>query len=494
MRLGNYSRFLCSLALLLLIVGTPNLASAADFYWQHSASASYMGGSKTEACIAYSAANSSKYRYKRYSDTSSTSSDCYYEQCWTTSYGIANCPPFNGQSNYYVEVRVGYVTRKGTSCPSGTEYNSVTGTCDLPPGPVACEQTWTGGEMVYSESQKQCVKYPNLSPEEYCSWSAGKSTGFSKISAVSGDASGPSYVADPGTFCGIKVEKSECKMNTAGTYDCVVSGTFTGEYDPTATKAPGHCDTQDCETVPPEDPAPEPEVVKIDTPCVYSASGDKQVCSTTKSEEQEGTAQCGYVNGVQTCITKQPSKNGIDITTEVTKQTMADGSTVTTKKDTATVTKCTGVKNCSTSTATTTTTTKKDANGNTTSTGSTCTGTACGSSSNPDADGDGVGDCKPGEECGTGSGEGQDWYTPGDDTFASVLTQFSTAVKQTPIASQTTKFLTFTASGSCPRWSVSVWVFDIDIDQLCSGDIPWAAIKAVILAAAAFLSFRIALF
>src|SRR5690606_40851547 len=96
-----------------------------------------------------------------------------------------------------------------------------------------------------------------------------------------------------------------------------------------------------------------------------------------------------------------------------------------------------------------------------------------------------TGDCAEGE--GT-----QDWFEPGEDTFASVLEKFSTDVLATPIASQSTNFMTFNASGSCPRWSVNAWVFDIRLEQLCTGDIPWGAIKAIILAAAAFFSFRIA--
>jgi len=44
--------------------------------------------------------------------------------------------------------------------------------------------------------------------------------------------------------------------------------------------------------------------------------------------------------------------------------------------------------------------------------------------------------------------------------------------------------------GSCPVWSVNAWVFTIVIDQHCSNNIPWAAIRAVLLACAGFVAFR----
>jgi len=331
-------------------------------------------------------------------------------------------------------------------------------------------------------------------PEDNCAEKAGIEELFSK-SGIAPD--GFAFVSANGTFgtqrqgckggCATEITDVRLKGKVSGAYYARGTAVYSGQQ--CATTGTGDQIAEDTNE------STDPETVKEDKPCVYSSSGGAQVCESKTSEETEGQS-CGTVNGVQTCLSKPPSKNGIDIRTEVTTETNADGSTTTTKKDTATATTCKGVNNCTTKTATTTTTTKKDATGNTTSVGSTCTGDACPDrNTDPDGNGDGLGDCAAGsKDCGAGRGEGQDWYTPGDDTFASVLTQFSAAVKQTPIASQTTQFLTFSASGSCPQWSVSVWVFDIDIDQLCSGKIPWDAIKAVVLAAAAFLAFRIALF
>lgn len=328
-------------------------------------------------------------------------------------------------------------------------------------------------------------------PEDSCADKAGIDEGFSKagtapdgfVRIASNGYAIPQRQGCKGG-CAVEITDLRGKTNTSGAYYYRGIAVYTGQQCATT----GTGDQIDEDT----NESTDPETIKEDVPCVYSADGGKQVCESKKSEEKEGQS-CGTVNGVPTCIQTVPQKNGIDIRTEVTTETHADGSTTTTKKDTATETTCKGINNCTTKTATTTTTIKKDAGGNTTSTDSKCTGTACGSSFNPDSDGDGLGDCT-GDDCGAGGGgEGQDWYTPTGDTFGSVLTEFVGKVQQTPVASQTSSFLTFRATGTCPRWSVSVWVFDIDIDQLCNGDIPWNAIKAVILAAAGFFAFRIAL-
>jgi len=351
------------------------------------------------------------------------------------------------------------VYRNGNACPTGTEWNSTTGTCDAPDDPCADKAG------IYEGFSKA-----GTAPDAFVSIA---SNGFA-IPQRQGCKGG----------CAVEITDLRGKTKTSGAYYYRGTVVYSGQQCATT----GTGDQIDEDT----NESTEPETIKEDVPCVYSADGGKQVCESKKSEEKEGQS-CGTVNGVPTCISTVPEKNGIDIRTEVTTETHADGSTTTTKKDTATATTCKGINNCTSKTATTTTTIKKDAAGNTTSTDSKCTGSACGSSFNPDSDGDGLGDCT-GDDCGAGGGgEGQDWYTPTGDTFGSVLTEFVGKVQQTPIASQTTSFLTFHASGSCPRWSVSVWVFDIDVDQLCNGDIPWNAIKAVILAAAGFFAFRIAL-
>lgn len=454
MRLGNYLRFFSALSVLMLWHSS---VSAADYYWLiESGGNGQTYSSAVSACDAYAAIypNQSSWPSSKYRDTGVSRVirvvDTQY-RCEKEFITIAT-----SQQNWAI---VGSVTRRGTSCPSGSEYNLATGEC--------------------------------VAPEDPCADKAGIYEGFSKAgtapdSFVSIASNGYAIPQRQGCKGGCAVEITDLrgKTKTSGAYYYRGTVVYSGQQ----CAITGTGDQIDEDT----NESTDPETIKEDVPCVYSADGGKQVCESKKSEEKEGQS-CGTVNGVPTCIQTVPEKNGIDIRTEVTTETHADGSTTTTKNDTATATTCKGINNCTSKTATTTTTIKKDAGGNTTSTDSKCTGSACGSSFNPDSDGDGLGDCT-GDDCGAGGGgEGQDWYTPTGDTFGSVLTEFVGKVQQTPIASQTSSFLTFHASGSCPRWSVSVWVFDIDIDQLCNGDIPWNAIKAVILAAAGFFAFRIAL-
>ncbi len=434
MRLGNYLRVFSALSVLLL---WHSPVSASTYQWKINTAGSLpidgLYSSPSLACQAFS-----------------------------SHYGKLLVPQVEGTVVYCMDGsrNRGSASRVGDSCPSGTEYNPETGEC--------------------------------AAPEDSCADKAGIYEGFSKagtapdgfVTIASNGYAIPQRQGCKGG-CATEITDLRGKTMTSGAYYYRGTAQYTGQQCAT-TGTGDQIDEDTNESI-------EPETIKEDVPCVYSSVDGKQVCESKKSEEKEGQS-CGTVNGVPTCIQTVPEKNGIDIRTEFTTETHADGSTTTTKKDTATATTCKGINNCTTKTATTTTTIKKDAVGNTTSTDSKCTGTACGSSFNPDSDGDGLGDCT-GDDCGAGGGvEGQDWYTPTGDTFGSVLTEFVGKVQQTPIASQTTSFLTFHAYGSCPRWSVSVWVFDIDIDQLCTGDIPWDAIKAVILAAAGFFAFRIALF
>lgn len=449
MRLGNYLRLFSAL-IVLLIWHSP--ASATIIYWTTNLTGHTQFPSAPAAIAGMEVASGGLSRFEITGK---------FPTYWSFEIYRVKDGSFGGYAT---------ITKYGNECPANTQYNPETGECAAPEAP--------------------------------CADKAGVEEGFSKAGTA---PDGFGFISSSGMFgtqrqgckggCATEIVdvRLQGKVKVSGAYYVRGTAVYTGQQCATT----GTGDQIDEDT----NDSTDPETVKEEVPCVYSTVGGKQVCESKKSEETEGR-HCGTVNGVQTCVPTAPAKNGVDIRTEVTTETHADGSTTTTKKDTATATTCKGINNCTTKTATTTTTTKKNANGSTTSVGSTCTGSACpNKTTDPDGDGDGLGDCAAGTgtQCGSGTGgpgggEGQDWYTPGDDTFESVLTQFAAAVKQTPIASQTTNFLTFRASGGCPRWSVSVWVFDIDIDQLCSGDIPWAAIRAVILAAAAFLSFRIALF
>ena len=78
-------------------------------------------------------------------------------------------------------------------------------------------------------------------------------------------------------------------------------------------------------------------------------------------------------------------------------------------------------------------------------------------------------------------------------TFEKSLTNFKTELEKLPNTQIITEFFAFNGSGGCPVWRVSVWVFDVVIDQQCSPDIPWGVISGVIIAIAVLCAARIAL-
>ena len=451
MRLGNYFWLFFALAFF------PAHAYSADYYWLYGSVTTQYSDAET-ACSSNLPANTSTYRY-RHSRVEKSSSPTQY---WC--YVIRTTISTGTETELYI---IGGTPRRanryGDTCPSGTVYDELIGKCVVPDNPCAEK---AGLETGFSKAGTAPDDFMNISSNGY------------GIPQRQGCKDG----------CAVELTDMRCKTFTSGPYICRGLSGFTGQQC-SSTGTGTQIDEDANQNV-------DPETVKEDKPCVYTADGDKQVCESKKSEENTGQS-CGTVNGVETCVPKAPDKNGIDIRTEATTTTNPDGTTTTTKKDTATTTTCKGIKNCTTTTTTVTTTTTKNANGQTTGSSSTCSGPQCpNKSGNPDADGDGFGDCVGGN-CGGampgGSEVGaQDWFTPGEDTFGSVLTQFSQKVQLLPVSVQTTKFLTFNASGSCPSWSVSTWVFDFDFDQFCTGDIPWSAIAAVIIAAASFLAFRIA--
>jgi hypothetical protein len=461
--------------LLLLIISFPLFVQAADYAWY----SSYWNISRSTpmaVCIAMNSGSSTGMTFTMESN------------------GIEGYCKYNGV-NYN-----GFVQRTGNSCPAGSAYNSSTGVCVS----TTCEQNWSGGEKVFSHSKGQCVKYPNLSPQEYCTWASGKGSSYSQATVSSNSADGPQQYVDTVNKCVTSTQSAECTSRVnkdgAGSYSCKVTGAYTGQYNPAATNNPdGYCPTGNCQEPPevPDVPTPTPQEIKDSQPCNYASDGNGGlICSSSSSTQKEGTSNCGTVNGVWKCISKAPTNNGIDVITTVKTTTNPDNSTTTTKTDKATVTSCTGIGSCTTTTTTTTTTTNKDGSGTTTSVKGTCSGPQCpDKNTNPDGDGDGFGDCI-GSDCGTGEGEGggaADWYEPGDDTYQSVIEAYADRIADTPVIGGVSNFLTFTPSGACPVYSVNAWVFNIRLDQWCEGStIPWDLIKAVILACCAFFAFRIA--
>lgn len=353
--------------------------------------------------------------------------------------------------------------RIGDACPAGTTYNAATGVCDPPENP--CEAL-AGTSRPFTKSGN--------APDGYM--------------FISGGWSAPTQ---SGCFdgCLASTADQKCTVRTllaGGAYLCRGTAWFTGAQ--CGADGAGGPDLEPSET--PD--YPDPEIITKTDPCIYTTQADgTQTCTSIDTEDREGQ-NCGTVNGKPICVDKPPTRDEVNIDTSVKPQTNADGSTTTTKIDTATSTRCTAIDKCTTTVTTVKTTTTADGAGNTTGSTTSCSGPSCADdNTNPDGNGDGLGDCVGGE-CGEGEGGGGDWYTPGEDTYQSVIEAFVDRVAAAPVLSGVSNFLAFNPSGSCPTYNVDVWVFHVRLDQWCTVSMPWDLIKAVILGCCAFMAFRIA--
>jgi hypothetical protein len=88
-------------------------------------------------------------------------------------------------------------------------------------------------------------------------------------------------------------------------------------------------------------------------------------------------------------------------------------------------------------------------------------------------------------------GEKNDWN---QRNFGTVLKGKVDELGNLPIIKSATAFFDVSFAGSCPVYNVSVWVFEIQIDQFCTAEMQaiFPYIKAVVLLIAAFLAFRVA--
>lgn len=444
MRLGNHSWLLG-----ILILFFAGAANAATYYWQVNQSGTYYRGSSPHQVCTDAGTN---YYGDNFTYGATKVSDTYYK---CTQDGTV----FNNAFRY------------GDSCPTGATYNNVTGACDCP-----------SGNSVNPETNA-------CEPDNPCADKAGEEFPFSKNGNGPDDYMGfssdgkTSFPMQSGCFnnCVADTTDQKCNARVSGLYLCKGTAIYTG--------AQCGSETPPLPVSPTEDPELPPPSSFSDTDnCEYVTQPDGSLsCSSSNSNENEGHTDTTNPNN-----NTPPEKEQTDIDTTVKTNANGDGTTTTTKTDTATYTKCTGVNSCTSTTTTNVTNTTKDGSGNTTSVSGTCTGAQCpDKNGNPDGDGDGFGDCV-GENCAI-DGAGGDWYEPTEETFGTVLGGFVNRVKASPIGQAGDNFFTFNATGSCPVWDVSAWVFTIRIDQHCTTDIPWELIRAVVLACAAFVAFRWAL-
>ena len=426
-----------------LVLLVPSFASAEEYYWErYTAPDGKRYSSAVTACESH------------YPKTDPYDTYTYGGIKWTNASSVQCQGRRASNGNVFGQFSV---VRRGTSCAPGSTYDSTTGGCNAPEPDLCAEKA--GSSFPFKKANSQADNYVTVN------------NGYG-IPSTEACFNG----------CAASTTDQKCTINTSGSYRCAGTAYYTGS------KCTSAVDVDFSDFV----EKPDPETTSKEEPCQYIQGADGVLrCDSEFTTQKEGQF-CGEVNGVKTCVDAKPTKNGVEISTEVKTETDADGGTTTTKTDTATHTECKGVNDCKSTTTTTTTTIKKDAQGNTSSVTGTCTGPACADKdTNPDSDGDGYGDCVTGD-CSSSGGSGEGWYEAGEDTYASVLGDFRDRVSDLPVTNGVGNFLSFNPSGSCPGSTKQVWVFTVQLDQWCGNDIPWSLIASVILGAAAMMSFRIA--
>lgn len=346
---------------------------------------------------------------------------------------------------------IGYAVANNVNCPFGNTGLNCNASCDLP-------KTMVNG---------QCVT-PAPDP---CATKAGSSLPFTK-SGSSGDGYGTisgGFVAAAQSACSggcaMSTVDQKCTGRVSGLYTCRGTGYFTGQKCSTTGAGSGIQENTS------QQPLPTPQTIDDEKPCVYSQSGSKQVCQSSKSKEKEGQ-YCGTVNGVKKCVDSKPTKNGITIDTTVDTVTNPDGSKVTTKTDTATKTVCTGANQCTTTSTTTTTTTNTNANGDTTSVTGSCTGESCpDENTNPDGDGDGFGDCT-GDDCGGGEGGSLNIgelpeFGDGTPTYGETMSAFVDKVQTIGFIAAARNISIPNGGGSCSVQPINIFGSSVSVDSFC---------------------------
>ncbi|MGX5219390.1 hypothetical protein ACVTMO_12220 [Pseudomonas segetis] len=424
-----------------------------------------------------------------------------------------------GKGTVWQNIQAKNVTRSGDGCPSGSTYDPSLGYCQFPnpnAGQVCdpAKDPNTGFPKI-TNTAGECVPWATADKPATCKYLANTAGTGTFPAFIKFDSDGEPQAPEMQSLgCEVEVViAASCKLPAAKSSDgislvpagkkCIIAGVYTGQvadgsgggYVPAGDPdgdvegicAPG----EPCEV--PDEPTIEEKV-----PCKYVfGEFGIQSCTSSEFKGDPGEMNCGTVNGgPYKCTTKVPTSNGIQIGTTVKTTDNGDGTTTVTKTDKIDQVKCQGAGACVTNTTTSVSTTIKNGNGETISQNGQCTGPACSDSTGKgDGDGDGLKDCALGKECDEEDKEvgKQDFFTPGEDTIESVFSEFTDKIKESPIATAGSDFFSIPSGGSCPQWHAQVWEFQIDLDQICTTDIPWGAIRAIILAMASFVAFRWAL-
>jgi len=409
------------LALLTLSLGFVTCASAAtQVYWRPSdTNNDYARPTAQSAC-------------DHFASSSYTAPTAYYKSASVTyaSATEASCKVLIGMGyspegqEYTATVNAGWIIRFGDTCPGGAPIGAQQECPEVEvyePGEKCDDQT--GGTpsdpMIFDDTVGKCVRFTESEGDAPCTFlkSAGDGnpsytgTAYSVAGTVNagGVASAPPTFAQDGLRCEVStVSTTDCKTSVSGDVTCNVIGKFTGKASSTgALDVSDHlCPNGTC-------PAQEPETKATEQPCNPVGNGaGGSTCTQVKETVQDGSQQCGTMNGSIKCVTKPPYSNGITTAISATSETLPDGSVKVTTVKNSTNTVCTDIKTCTTSTSTTTSHTVTKPNGTTTTETSckgVCTPNGGGLETNPTSgsgnNGSGTGGGGTG---GNGEGEGGD--------------------------------------------------------------------------------------
>jgi hypothetical protein len=358
---------------------------AVDYFW--GINANNYGSSPQAACdymgAQQYATNSSQalHHTTTVMDADPTYSKCSFFFTWREGTGGTDTTtPYAGP--------VQWIRRYGSTCPVGTgPYDPTTGKCtvvQLQPGEKCADQTGSGGPtnpMIWDSTVSKCVRFTESEGDAPCTFLKAAGDGNPSYAGTSYSVAGtvgaggvgvaPPTFAQDGLRCEVStVSTSECITAVSGAVTCNVVGKFTGKASST-----GALDVSDALCPNGTCPADEPETKATETPCAPVGNGSGgSTCTATKETTQEGSQQCGTVNGAVKCFTKPPYSNGVTTNISATSETLADGSIKVTTVKNSSNTVCTDVQTCTTKTSTTTTHTTTRPNGSTT-TDTTCKGT-----------------------------------------------------------------------------------------------------------------------
>lgn len=474
---------------------TGQAAFAVDYFW------GYQGGQYPSADAA---CNAHLQRMQ-----SQSSGYVSYEVKLNAQGTAGQCVLYNSIGNSLGSMNIG---RSGDSCPEGGIYNTTLGRCDIPDGDECGPVDNTGFPQI-KDGGGVCVPALRADKPSFCRYLGTRgSTRTELYIKYSGDVPQPPDVsgigckANPVSVAHCKLPAPKPPVCTNGVCielpptggKCQVFVTFTGEpaleggdgYTPPVAdvdnEESGFCDDPNgCA------PADEP-VLKESKPCNYMHDGQVVGCESSAFEGKPGEVNCGTFQGKFQCITKPASSNGVNIKTDIKTTDNGNGTTTETKTDTVTQVKCETPGSCVTNVTNNKSVTIKGPNGETLGQSGECVGPACSTGGKGDADGDGLGDCITGnceEQEGTEVGA-QGWHEGLELTAGGVLGDFASRVQAAGVVQGAQQFFTVNASGACPVWSASVWVFDVTLDQHCTTEVPWDLIRAVLLACAGFVAFR----